>query len=179
MPPSGKLDITVTYLEMRQKPTDPAPPPPRSGLHILHAARPTVSFYRYLFNTIGEPWLWASRRKTPDDELKAILHDDANHIDVLYVDGVPAGYAEIDFGPQPNVELLFFGLIPEFIGQGLGPYFLRHAIDTAWSRNPSRFWLHTCTLDHPKAVSVYRRAGFEPYKQERKLLDDPRISGLI
>jgi hypothetical protein len=56
------------------------------------------------------------------------------------------------------VELTQFGLVPEFIGQGLGKYFLRWSIGTAWSYQPRRFWLHTCTLDHPRALPNYMQA---------------------
>src|SRR5262245_65864423 len=49
--------------------------------------------------------------------------------------------------------------MPEFIGQGLGKYFLRWAIDKAWSYGPRRFWLHTDTKDHPGALPNYLKAG--------------------
>ena len=65
---------------------------------------------------------------------------------------VPAGFAELDFRGLPSAELLHFGLIPEFIGQGLGPRLLQHTIEAAWARATERFWLHTCSLDHPKAI---------------------------
>ena len=65
-----------------------------------------------------------------------------------------------------DVELVQFGLMPEFIGQGLGGWFIRWIVDHVWSRHPERFWLHTCTLDHPAAVPNYRKAGFVQYKQE-------------
>jgi hypothetical protein len=37
------------------------------------------------------------------------------------VEGTPAGYFELDAqpdGPDVNVELVYFGLLPQFIGQG-------------------------------------------------------------
>jgi hypothetical protein len=61
-----------------------------------------------------------------------------------------------------------FGLIPEFIGQGLGRYFLQWTIDKAWRSQPRRFWLHTCTQDHPAALPNYLKAGFVAYKEEVK-----------
>ncbi len=47
------------------------------------------------------------------------------------------------------------------------------AIDAAWSRAPSRLWVHTCTLDHPSALAVYQRAGFEPYDQKTMAIPAP------
>jgi GNAT superfamily N-acetyltransferase len=61
-----------------------------------------------------------------------------------------------------------FGLMPEFIGKGLGKYFLRWTVDKAWSYNPRRFWLHTCTKDHPAALPNYLKAGFAIYNEELK-----------
>jgi len=54
----------------------------------------------------------------------------------------------------------------DFIGQGLGKWFLQWTIDKAWSDGPKRFWLHTCTLDHPAALPNYSKAGFVLFKQE-------------
>ena len=176
--PGGRLRIRVTYLEMRKRPEGSAPRPAGMDLVIMRAVRPTVSFYRYLFNTVGGPWLWVSRRRQSDEEVRAVVQHEAVEVHVLYVDGVPAGYAELDFRQMPDVELLFFGLVPEFIGRGLGPVLLGHAIEVAFGREPERFWLHTCNLDHPKALAVYRRAGFVPYKEEVKVMEDPRAFGL-
>ena len=58
--------------------------------------------------------------------------------------------------------------MPEFIGQGLGKYFLQWAIDKAWSYQPTRLWLHTDTLDHPAALPNYQKAGFVIYREEVK-----------
>jgi len=53
------------------------------------------------------------------------------------------------------------------------------AVDQAWQHGPKRLTVNTCTLDHPKAIRTYQRCGFVPYHQERKLIDDPRLAGLI
>jgi GNAT superfamily N-acetyltransferase len=83
-------------------------------------------------------------------------------------DGVPAGFAELDRRTKGEIELVQFGLLPEFIGQGLGRYFLRWAIDRAWGYQPRRFWLHTDTQDHPAALPNYLKAGFAVDKGEVK-----------
>jgi GNAT superfamily N-acetyltransferase len=98
---------------------------------------------------------------------------------VLYVLGVPAGYVELDARIKPEIEIGYFGLLPDFIGQKLGPYLLSFAVHEAWRRRPSRLWVHTCSLDHPSALGLYQRLGFVPYKQETELADDPRSLGFI
>lgn len=175
----GQIEVVVTSLEMFGQPADPPIPAPRDGLAIVRAVRPTASFYRYLYNTVGEPWLWGDRRKLDDDALREITQDPAVEIFVLWVEGVPAGYAELDGRIAGEIELAYFGLLPEFIGHKLGPYLLSFAVRTAWERGPRRVWVHTCTLDHPGALAMYERAGFRVFQRETETCDDPRALGLI
>lgn len=160
----GWLETTVTYLEMQALPNrPPVAAPARVGAEVRRAHRPTVSFYRYLYRTIGEEWTWTARRLMTDALLTAIIHDPKIEVNVLWIDGVPAGLAEMDRRSQPAIELAYFGLVPDFIGKGLGGFFLNWAVDHAWSARPKRLWLHTCDLDHPNALPIYQRAGFEIY----------------
>jgi GNAT superfamily N-acetyltransferase len=125
-----------------------------------------VSFYRYLYDTVGRPWFWIDRRRMSDAEVGAIIRDPGVEIYLLSVRGQPAGFCELDCRNRAEVELAYFGLIPEFIGRSLGPYLLRYATDRAWRTHPRRVWVHTCSLDHPKALETYRRAGFAIYRTE-------------
>jgi GNAT superfamily N-acetyltransferase len=160
------LATLVTYLEMHAPPEREAVAAPRDDLTVVHARRPTVGYYRWLYNSVGAPWLWVDRRQMSDAELVAIIQHPDVDVHVLHVGGVPAGYAELDRRAFPDIELAYFGLIPEFIGMKLGPWLLDWSIAKAWSHSPKRFWLHTQTLDHPKALETYLRLGFRQYKQE-------------
>jgi GNAT superfamily N-acetyltransferase len=92
---------------------------------------------------------------------------------------VPAGYFELDIAAPQETKLCYFGLVPEFIGRRLGPYLLQAAIDQAWLRAIERFWLHTSTFDHPKALRNYQRAGFVVYARRQVSFEDPRRSGIL
>jgi GNAT superfamily N-acetyltransferase len=97
-----------------------------------------------------------------------------NHLYVLYYRGTPAGYAELNYRETTQVELIYFGMLPEFIGQRLGPYFLHYMIQVASQRTGVISMLvKTCTLDHPKALETYTKAGFVPYKTETKMVPVP------
>ena len=172
---AGTLEVTITYLEMRRRPSSSLQPSTPEGAAILKAYQPTPSFYRYLYCHVGGPWLWYERRAMDNETLRTIIHDPAVSIHVLYVDGVPAGYIELDNRVDHEIELAYFGLLPEFIGRGLGPWLLNWALDAAWNHEPSRIWVNTCNLDHPKALLFYQRAGFEPYRQEFIRIRDPRL----
>jgi GNAT superfamily N-acetyltransferase len=164
------VDVKVLHLEMLA-PLQPSMPPPRQGLTILHAKRPSVAYYRFLYDAVGRDYHWHSRGKLADAELAALIHDPRDEVHVLHVDGCPAGFAELDRCQPREVELVQFGLMREFIGRGLGKYFLGWVIEKAWSYQPKRFWLHTCTLDHPAALPNYLKAGFSIYKEETILRD--------
>ena len=159
--------VKTTYLQMFACPVRIVPPP-REGLVIVHAKKPTVAYYRFLYDAVGRDYDWTSRKKLSDAELAAILGDPRDEVHVLMADGVPAGFAELDRRTEGEIELVQFGLVREFIGQGLGRYFLQWTIDKAWNYSPKRFWLHTCTKDHPAALPNYLKAGFAIYKEEVK-----------
>ncbi|MDA0703534.1 MAG: GNAT family N-acetyltransferase [Proteobacteria bacterium] len=177
--PKGKLREVVTYLEMRASPKRMLVPPTGRKVALMRAEQPTVHFYRYLYNTVGEPWLWWDRRAMGDSALAEVIQDPLVEIYVLYAQGVPAGFAELDRREDDEIELAYFGLLPEFIGSGLGRYFMTWAVDAAWHHEPDRLWVHTCNFDHPTALSVYQRAGFVAYDQATQLIDDPRAKGII
>ena len=161
------MKVTTIYLEMLARP-ERVVPPPRAGLTVVHARNPTFTYYRFLYDAVGRDYDWTSRRKLSDAELAALLNDARLEVHVLLAEGVPAGFAELDRRVEGEVELVQFGLMPEFIGQGLGRYFLQWTIDRAWGYGPRRFWLHTCTKDHPAALPNYLKAGFAVFREEVK-----------
>ena len=176
MPPFAskppRMPVGVTYLQMLTPPAAAAAAPP--GASIVRAVDPTVSFYRYLYEAVGRRWFWFERRRLNDNELTGVIHDEQVAVNVLYVDGVPAGYAELDRRQPGETEIAYFGLIGDFIGRGLGRYFINWTVREAWRGEVKRVWLHTCSMDHPRAVSVYQSAGLEVYRQETVTIADPR-----
>lgn len=175
----AELDVVVTYLEMTEPPTRPTVPRPVGQYAVMRLERPSVSFYRYLYNLVGEPWLWIDRRKMSDAALAAAIQAESVEIYVLYSGGEPAGYAELDRSAMPQVDIAYFGLAPSYLGRGLGRYLLNWAVDLAWSQGATRLTVNTWSFDHPRAIANYQKAGFRPYRQERKRIRDPRLEGLI
>jgi GNAT superfamily N-acetyltransferase len=173
------LEDVITYLEMLERPAGKRVPAPPERLALMRVEDCTVSFYRYIYDTVGRPWLWFERRLVDDATLAALLAKPTIEIFVLYVRGVPAGFFELDTAAPRETKLCYFGLTPDFIGRRLGPYMLQAAIDQAWSRPLDRFWLHTSTFDHPKALATYQRAGFVVYARRRVSFNDPRDLGIL
>src|SRR5665213_1964327 len=84
-PSARRIPMTVTFLEMTAKPSAIPPPMPKGKIAFLRAENPPVHFYRYLYNTIGEQYLWVDRRKLTDEELAAIIHSSEVELYVLYL----------------------------------------------------------------------------------------------
>jgi GNAT superfamily N-acetyltransferase len=175
----AQIDDVITYLEMRARPVLPHIPAPLAKLALMRAEACAVSFYRYLYETVGTPWLWYERRMLSDEALLAEIGKATTEIFVLYLGGVPAGYFELDTEAARETELRYFGLVPEFIGRRLGPFLLQMAIDQAWLRPIERLWVHTRTFDHPKALPLYQRAGFVVYARQPVRFEDPRLKGIL
>jgi GNAT superfamily N-acetyltransferase len=174
---NGDLAAVVTFLEMREKPQQAAPSSP---LSLRRMEKPQTDAYRSLFRQVGSPWLWFSRLVMDDATLAAIIQDPAVDLYVVVDEtGGEVGMLELDFREAGEGELSFVGLIPELSGQGHGRWLLAEAVRLAWRDGVRRVHVHTCTLDHPAALSAYRRAGFKPYRRAIEHFPDPRLIGIL
>lgn len=168
------VEAVVTFLEMRARPGHAKVPAPMKKIALVRAERPTVHFYRYLYDAVGRPWTWVERKRMTDGEIAAIVQDPKVDVMVCWSEGVPAGYYELDRRRADVVDMAYFGLVPEFIGQGLGKWLLATAVDHAWQTGPARVTVNTNTLDHPRALPLYQRMGFVPYDR-RNVVFDPNV----
>jgi GNAT superfamily N-acetyltransferase len=146
---------------------------------IARLAGADLAAYRDVFRRVGQDWLWFSRLQMDDRELGAVLSHPSVEVYFLIANDSAEGLLELDARAYPDIELAFFGVTPTLVGRGAGRLLMAKAIESAWQRKPSRLWVHTCSIDHPKALAFYRRAGFHPYKRGLEIADDPRLSGLL
>lgn len=174
--PPAKIAAVVTHLEMRAR---PMPAAPSGSIALRGIERPDIGWYRTLYRAIGEDWLWFSRLEMTDGELATVLHRPGNETYAAISDGQEAGLVELDRRDPGDVEISFFGLKPDATGKGLGPAMMAETLRLAWSPETRRVWLHTCTLDHPAALTFYRRQGFVPFARQIEVVDDPRLSGIL
>jgi len=174
----GKIANVVTCLQMFERPA-PRPDPPGIDCELVRAKAPALHWYRELFRRIGEPYLWASRLAMSDDELAATILDPQVEVYAVQRGLDEIGMLELDFRIERECELKFVGLATDVVAKGIGRWLMNRALDLAWSHPIGRFWVHTCTIDHPSAVSYYVRSGFTPYKRQIEVLDDPRVIGLL
>lgn len=176
--PPGKLVNVVTCLEMFERP--PLRPEREDVPYTLERVeQPDPSWYRALFARVGEPWLWFSRLAMDPQRLREELCDSRVEVYAVRSRGDDVGLLELDFRVANECELRYFGLVPSFVGKGAGRWLMNRAIERAWAHPIRRFWVHTCTLDHPGAVAFYVRSGFVPFKRQIEVADDPRLVGLL
>jgi GNAT superfamily N-acetyltransferase len=164
------LPVTITHLEMAPSDWTRRGLPPDIAVTIQHEHAPTAALYRDLYDQVGRPWLWYERRLLSDAVLVALLTRPGHELHVARHDGRLVGYFELG-----EEELVFFGLTLEYIGRRIGLWLLDRAIERAFALGWKRLLLNTNTVDHPRALDTYRKAGFRPVRSEIKELQDPRI----
>ncbi|TVQ07037.1 MAG: GNAT family N-acetyltransferase [Leptolyngbya sp. DLM2.Bin27] len=167
------VDVTTWYLEM----LNPAQLRPQlieqPALDIRQAQVPCPEFSRFLYTSVGGPWHWHERLAWNRDRWLTYLSQPEIETWVAYWSGTPAGYIELGQQPQGNVEIVYFGLLPQFIGRGIGGHLLTVGVQRAWAMGASRVWVHTCSLDGPHAYKNYEARGFTRYDTQVALQDLP------
>jgi GNAT superfamily N-acetyltransferase len=185
---ADRIAVTVTFLHMAvpaPRPAEVYPPGAR-----LVRRKLSVAVYRKIYDQIGGPWLWWLRRVMPDELLARHLAHPAVSTHLLTLDGKVAGFFELERSAWPDVNLNYFGLMPEMVGKGLGRKLLNSAINEVASITvpggapPSgapgrarRLTVNTCTADHPRALPNYLEAGFTEIRRAREIWDIPRRLG--
>jgi GNAT superfamily N-acetyltransferase len=168
-----RRDIEIFYLEMTS-PEDLRPARPLDVDFPIRQARiPCPELNRFLYTAVGGDWFWIDRLSWPYEQWLAWLSRPEVETWIGYLEGTPAGYFELEKQAEGNVELSYFGLLPRFIGRGLGGTLLTAAIERAWEMGASRVWVNTCTLDGPAALPSYQARGFRIFRTERLLKEFP------
>ncbi len=176
--PPEQVATIVTALDMTAPPR-PAPLPP-SPFRLVRWPAPHPDRYRALFRRIGARWLWFSRLAMDDAALRLITDDPAVEIfAVVDRQGIEIGLLELDLRQAGECDLSYLGFIPELAGKGHGRWLIAQALGLAWRRSVRRVSVRTCTLDHPAALGLYRKSGFQAYARSVETFADPRLAGLL
>ena len=165
IPAGTEVSFRITYLEMQDDPGLNAPALPE-GVHLAHAVNPPVWFFLTMYEAVGRDYEWRDRfdqaEKDPET-LAAFVSDPLVEMWVAYAKGWPQGFFMLDWREAGTCDLAYFGLVPEAVGTGLGGSLLRTAIAKGWARpDVLKMTVNTCTLDHPRALDLYKKMGFRP-----------------
>ena len=170
------IDVTTYHLEITDPDAVRPKPNPIQGLAIEHVRQPSPEFNRFLYTAVGGGWYWVDRLNWTYHKWQEWVDRPEFQTWVAYVSGSSAGYFELDGQSGGNVEISSFGLLPQYIGQGLGGHLLTVALEKGWQTGASRVWLHTCSLDHPGALSNYRARGLRVFCEETSAQNLPAIT---
>jgi GNAT superfamily N-acetyltransferase len=171
-----KQQVTTYYLEMNAPGELQPSRADIAELEIRQARVPAPELNRFLYTAVGGDWYWTDRLGWTYQQWLDYLSRPELETWVAYSDGTPAGYFELERQAGDDVELAYFGLLPQFIGRGFGGLLLTRAVERAWQLGARRVWLHTCTLDSPNALAGYKARGFHIYKAETEEKDLPDAS---
>lgn len=159
--------VTTWYLAMERPEELRGRTAPEGDIAVMRATIPSPAFNRFLYTAVGGDWHWTERLDWDNDRWQRYLARPQVETWVAYLSGTPAGYFELEAQQDGDVEIVYFGLLPAFVGRGLGGYLLTVGVQRAWAMGASRVWLHTCSLDSPPALANYRARGFRIYREER------------
>jgi len=162
------MDYVVTYLEMTERPRAPVPPRPANlNTALLCATDPPPDYFLYLYSAVGAEYEWTDWLECPRSELEAYIGNPDIVLYTVMTGGWPGGFFLLDNTVKGVCELAFFGLAPRAIGRGLSGWLLATAVEAGWETpDTERMTVNTCTLDHPRALGMYQRIGFEPVRRE-------------
>ena len=105
-------------------------------LICIQAANPELN--RFLYRSVGADWCWYERLNWPYERWMTYVCRAEVATWIATVGGSVAGYFELEDQDHGAVEIAYFGLLPAFIGSGLGAALLTDAAAAAWARGPQR-----------------------------------------
>jgi ribosomal protein S18 acetylase RimI-like enzyme len=167
--------VTTYYLELRSVEQFRRSEADVPDLEIREARIACPELGRFLYTAVGRPWRWTDRLGWTYSKWLAHLERPEVELWIAYQNGVIAGYFELEHQPEASVEIAYFGLLRQFMGNGIGGLLLSDAVQRAFGTGAGRVWLHTCSLDSPQAIENYRARGFELFKEETTLEDVPPV----
>ena len=139
-----------------------------TGMEFRPVDPACAAFNWFLFQAVGEQHRWGGRGDWDQAKWDELIGKETFETWVGFLEGTPVGYAELETQDDGSVRIVCFGLLPQFIGKGLGGVLLRRVVDRAWQMGANRVWLRTCNHDHPHALPNYQARGFGLVEETRE-----------
>lgn len=181
---------TIYFLEIRDPAQHRIKPNTNANFIIKQQKTPDAKLNRYFYLTVGQHYQWTDRVNWSDQQWQDYVNLANLRTFVAYLNDQAVGYFELqieaiadttnsrasiitDTSPY-DIQIAYFGLLPNFIGQQLGGPLLSFAINESFNllgRKANRVWLHTCSLDHPNALANYQARGFKIFDRKQDSAD--------
>lgn len=178
------IEVTTWSLEMTDRIELKPGRQPEGDVQVMRAEIVSPELNRFLYTAVGGDWYWVDRLSWSHQRWQEWLDRPGVETWLLWVRGTPAGHFVLEHDGESSVEITYFGLIPQFVGKGLGGYLLGEALDQGWSLSErwpelpqvERVWVHTCSLDGPAALSNYQARGLRIFHVETETKQLPEVS---
>ncbi|MDS1270867.1 GNAT family N-acetyltransferase [Lipingzhangella sp. LS1_29] len=175
------MDVTIWHLEQTSPQQLRPARAPGLDTTVARVEEPLPEFNRFLYTAVGGNWHWTSRLAWTYEQWRDWLNRDGVETWVAMALGAPAGYVELDGTAPGEVEIAYFGLMPQRHGYGLGGHLLTLALRRAWDlalrwtslAETERVSVQTCSLDSPAALANYQSRGMRIYRTETSSSPDP------
>jgi len=167
-----KIKVIKYYLEIKDSGELCPSKVTNSSLKFEEVKIPCPEYNRFFYLAVGGDYYWLTKRYWTYNQWYDHVNRPQLRTWAAYLSGAPCGYFELE-KKDNDVEIVYIGLLQQFLGKGLGAQLLTEAVKQSWKMKVPRVWLHTCSWDHPIALKNYLARGFKIYKQEEKIKDLP------
>jgi len=122
---------------------------------------------KFFYRSVGKDHFWRDRLLWSDKEWKKYIDNKNLETGIMKINDDLVGFYEQEFHEAKNeMELIQMGVLKEYQGKKLGSFLLKYIIQNIFSRNITRLWVHTCSLDHKHALNNYLSKGLKIFKEE-------------
>tara|TARA_S200000501_G_C20787162_1_gene727764 strand:- start:540 stop:1052 length:513 start_codon:yes stop_codon:yes gene_type:complete len=140
---------------------------PHKDLKIEKLEIENFQINKFFYKQIGKNYSWKDRLIWTDNHWMRYVNDKDVHTYILKKNVEFIGFYELIHHKNKNeIEIAYFGILPEYFEKGMGGFMLTEAIKSSFTFNVNRVWVHTCSLDHSNALKNYLARGMKIFLNE-------------
>ena len=138
-----------------------------SNVKISSQNNKDININKFFYRQVGRDHFWRDRLLWSDKEWKKYINNKNLETGIMKVNDKLVGFYEQEFHKSQNeMELIQMGILKEHQGKKLGSFLLRYIVQSMLNRDIDRIWVHTCSLDHKRALNNYLSKGLKIFKEE-------------
>ena len=159
--------IIRNYLEIKSLDELSEVKKPNENYYLERVNPSDYQLNKFFYKQIGKSHKWVDRLEWKDNNWIEYVSNPNVFTFILKKKVDIAGFFELIYHKDKlEIEIAYFGLLDDYIGEKLGGYMLSEAIKKSFSFNIKRVWVHTCSLDHINALQNYLSRGMKIYNKE-------------
>ena len=141
--------IVRNYLEIKSLDELLVEKKPSNNCSLEKVSSNDFQLNKFFYKQIGKNHQWADRLAWTNKNWIEYVSSPNVFTFILKKKADIAGFFELIYHKDKlEIEIAYFGLLDEYIGEKLGGYMLSEAIKKSFSFNIKRVWVHTLSLIH-------------------------------